>query len=904
MNRIFIVWIMCFLSNAVCANEFQLNIAPSQSSFVLGTPVHLTVSLTNTSVSEQQLPQQFDPQYSFIQYKIGGLAFEPWEELRHLFAEKTFSPNETVTEEVPIYFGSRGWIFHSQGYYTVVANYNGVTSNKTQIIITRPDSSDESKAADILLQSRQAGLLMLGKNHNGLGSGAERLKQVIALYPNTPHADNATQALETYYIENRKHYFAQSILALESEIAKPWFSYVLPELIVSSDSFNDISELTQGSDWLNGLLGVNDNLYRVSGYIHDKNGLAIPDVTVQINGLSISSDADGYYEIINLPEGEYELFASKKGYKFNPTTFIVSNNNPDAKVHVSAPNSDLNIEIELDPFIVFQGEPLVTYHIQVTNEGEEAATDIYLSNDLPQSVSLQAIDTEGGTCQNTGLNVSCSLPTLNPGKTWIVYIHAVPHGIDTLVNVAQVKSKQYPDDSDTLSTPVRPYFSALLWTNPNPVLVNEHVLYQIRVMNSKYSPKTAKEIELAFDLPVGTEFLAAETRNGYCKQTEQQLICDLDDLAPDSHIDIEITAKPSQSGNIQQMFSLTSPDFEEYRSTQNLMVLDPDASGNADLVILIDDTGSMEEDITGVKRALYQIISELEGVEGLAMPRIAILTFKDDVTQRVISNDFSRLLSTVSRLNASGGGLCPEASVQAMAEGLNLLKDGGQLLLVTDASPHPDTYVSEVLRVMDVKSAILNAMLSGRCQTEGVTDPLVRESKTRRRQRVENNCDYSVGQQIADTEAVYGCMVEQTGGLYAWNNDVKTGAERYVAQLEEDVVTVLRQVIESVNKDLVFTDDSEQVIDAVASQLYNPPLGYVVLSIAAPNGRIVDENLSIDCDHQACQYYLKSGTQVSLTPVAPQGMYLHGWGGSVSCNLSSFDILEPKGCLAIFYNTP
>ncbi|MCV6639394.1 carboxypeptidase regulatory-like domain-containing protein [Candidatus Albibeggiatoa sp. nov. NOAA] len=904
MKKLVIIWILSFLSYATWANDFQLNIAPSQSSFELGTPVHLTVSLTNTSVTEQQLPQQFNPEYGLIKYEIGGLAFTPWEQTRHLFAEKTFAPNETVTQEVPIYFGNRGWIFHSRGYYSVIASYNGVASNRTQIIIdSAPSNSKTYKAADILLQSRQAGLVMLGKSQNGLLSGVERLKQVVALYPNTLQATYANQALETY-TENRTHYFAQSILALENETAKPWFSYTLPELIVSSDSFEDISQLTQGSDWLNDFFGVNDNLYRVSGYIKNKNGLAISDVNIKVEGGSATTDADGYYEINNLPEGEYELLASKQGYQFNPTTFIVSSNNPDVKVHVSAPSSDLSVEIELIPFIVFEGEPLITYSIQVTNEGDEAATRIELTNELPQTVSFQAVDTESGSCQQSGLTVNCSLPTLNPDQTWIVQVHAVPHGIDTLVSVAHVKSKQYPDDSDTLTAPVRPYFSALLWTNPNPVLVNEHVLYQLRIMNNKYSPKTAKDIELAFDIPAGTDFLTAETRDGYCKQDSQQLICDLDDIAPNGQIDIEITAKPSQSGNIQQTFSLTSSDFDEYRSTQNLMVLDPDAAGNADLVILIDDTGSMQEDITGVKRALYQIISELDEMEGLVMPRIAILTFKDDVTQRIVSNDFKQLLSAVSRLNASGGGLCPEASVQAMAEGLSLLKDGGQLLLVTDASPHPDTHVSEVLEVMEAKSAILNVMLSGRCQTESVSDPLVRESKTRRLVRASNNCDNAFGNTIAHTEELYSCMVGHTGGLYAWNNDVKKGIEHYLAELQSNIVTVLRRAVEAANTDVVFTDDSEQVIDAIASELYNPPLGYVVLSIAAPNGRVVDENLSIDCNQQACQYYLKRGTEVSLTPIAPEGMYLYSWGGSPGCNLSSFDILDPKGCLAVFYNTP
>ena len=898
MNKILVAWVLYLFSCSLWANTFQLNIEPSQSSFPLGTPVQLNVSLTNTSTEAKTLPQQFDPQYAFIRYEIGGLEFNAWEQAQHLFSQKTFKPNETVTQQVPIFFGAQGWVFHIAGRYSVVAYHNSITSNQTFITITPVQTENEAKAADLFLQSRQVGLLMLDKHQNGLGSGVERLKQVMGLYPETIHARFATQAFDAY-VENRKRYLAQSMLVLSSKTATPWFNSPLPKVVDDASRFDEINQLTQGSEWLNELLGLNNDLYRVSGYVRDKNGQAINGVDIQIDSLRTTTDADGFYQISNLPEAEYELVATKTGYHFNPTEFVVSNNNPDATVHVSAPRSQVSIEIETTPAVVFQSEPLVTYSLQVTNEGQDTATDVRISNVLPSNVTLQTIDVEQGSCQNAGLNINCSLSSLSAGQTWVVQIHTVPdpNSTDTLVNTAQVSSVQYPKDSDTLSTQIRPHFSAFLWTNPNPVLINEPVIYQARVINSQYSPETAEQIELTLNLPDDTDFLMAETQGGYCQSSDSKVNCYLDAVEPDNHTDIEIMATPSQSGSLQQSFSVTSHNFSDYRATQNLTVLDPAAAGNADVALLIDDTGSMEQDILAVRKALNSIIKEFKD-SSVVMPRIAILTFKDDVTQRIVSSDFNQLLSTISRLNASGGGLCPEASVQAMAEGLNLLKDGGQLLLVTDASPHPDTHASEIQAVMQTKSATLNVMLSGRCPTDNVSDPLVRDTKTRSRVQ---NCDITNGQQVADAAAVYQCMVDSTQGLYAWHSAVKAGRS---AQLETDIITVLRLAIQKLNEGLVFTDETEQVIDAVASQIKNnPPLGYTVLSVASPNGRVIDENLNIDCDHQTCQYYLKAGTRVDLVPVAPEGMYLHGWYGSTGCDMSIV-MRGFKGCLALFYNKP
>jgi hypothetical protein len=56
----------------------------------------------------------------------------------------------------------------------------------------------------------------------------------------------------------------------------------------------------------------------VSGTINDLQGNPIPNVVVTIDGLTAETDANGFYNITGLTEGEYSLTASKDEYSFPP----------------------------------------------------------------------------------------------------------------------------------------------------------------------------------------------------------------------------------------------------------------------------------------------------------------------------------------------------------------------------------------------------------------------------------------------------------------------------------------------------------------------------------------------------------------------------------------------------------
>jgi hypothetical protein len=146
-------------------------------------------------------------------------------------------------------------------------------------------------------------------------------------------------------------------------------------------------------------------------------------------------------------------------------------------------------------------------------------------------------------------------------------------------------------------------------------------------------------------------------------------------------------------------------------------------AGGADLAFVVDDTGSMDNEIGGVRDSLSNFISitdTLNRTLRIPFPTVAIVTFKDNVTKRLVSKDPVRLQAVVDGLFASGGGDCPESSNAALLTAGRLLKQGGILpgvaMLFTDADSRPDgpdrAAVTDLYRA---KGARVFTLLSGSC---------------------------------------------------------------------------------------------------------------------------------------------------------------------------------------------
>jgi hypothetical protein len=139
----------------------------------------------------------------------------------------------------------------------------------------------------------------------------------------------------------------------------------------------------------------------------------------------------------------------------------------------------------------------------------------------------------------------------------------------------------------------------------------------------------------------------------------------------------------------------------------------------ARLAFVVDDTGSMGNEIGAVRTVLAGFVSTLDRLNrtlGTPFPTTTIVTFKDDVTKRVVSDNAARLQQVIGSLSASGGDDCPEAANAALLAAGRQLRNGGVVMLFTDANSRPDgptrESVSELYRSKSLKSFTL---LSGTC---------------------------------------------------------------------------------------------------------------------------------------------------------------------------------------------
>ncbi|MCV6637248.1 S8 family serine peptidase [Candidatus Albibeggiatoa sp. nov. NOAA] len=92
-----------------------------------------------------------------------------------------------------------------------------------------------------------------------------------------------------------------------------------------------------------------------------------------------------------------------------------------------------------------------------------------------------------------------------------------------------------------------------------------------------------------------------------------------------------------------------------------------------------------------------------------------------------------------------------------------------------------------------------------------------------------------------------------------------------------------------------------------------PEPDYVGVFIGSPNGRVVSEPAGIDCNRGegSCTHVFPridpetgATTRITLTTIAPEGLYFAGWRGDSDCRDSKLYLNNTKRCLAYFYGIP
>jgi quinohemoprotein amine dehydrogenase alpha subunit-like protein len=137
--------------------------------------------------------------------------------------------------------------------------------------------------------------------------------------------------------------------------------------------------------------------------------------------------------------------------------------------------------------------------------------------------------------------------------------------------------------------------------------------------------------------------------------------------------------------------------------------------GTPDVAFVIDDTGSMSEEIGGVRNALSSYIDHIRSLGLARNPLIQVITFKDEVTHRIVSRDLDAVQAVVEGLVADGGGDCPESSAEALLDAAKNLVSGKQLLFATDAASHPGFDLTGIKLAIANRGIALTEIVTGDC---------------------------------------------------------------------------------------------------------------------------------------------------------------------------------------------
>lgn len=136
---------------------------------------------------------------------------------------------------------------------------------------------------------------------------------------------------------------------------------------------------------------------------------------------------------------------------------------------------------------------------------------------------------------------------------------------------------------------------------------------------------------------------------------------------------------------------------------------------NGTLGMVVDDTGSMGNDINQVKNQVAAIVASVRG--GAKAPdEYLLVRFGDpDVGPPFKTTNPDAYLARVGTLFASGGGDCPELSQTALLQAVGASRSDSNLYLFTDASAKDSGLAGAVSAAAQRKRIKITALLTGSC---------------------------------------------------------------------------------------------------------------------------------------------------------------------------------------------
>lgn len=200
-----------------------------------------------------------------------------------------------------------------------------------------------------------------------------------------------------------------------------------------------------------------------------------------------------------------------------------------------------------------------TYEVHVANHGPGTASNVTITDDLPEGMAFQSATASQGSCTETEGRVECVIPTLAPHESAYAGITVIPDAPGDVTNTATVTTPEGDDPNEGNNT--SEYATTIFGPGSADLsisksvsgfgAVGQDVAFLIDVFN--HGPSPAGKVVVTDPLPAGLTFVGASASQGVCSfdALTRTVECRLGTVGLFRAARVRIVVEPQQDGSTE-----------------------------------------------------------------------------------------------------------------------------------------------------------------------------------------------------------------------------------------------------------------------------------------------------------------------------------------------------------------